>query len=83
MSCAASVIDARRQHLQLVDGGDHHRALRDQPGLGCDRELEIAEAAALAEPRARIVDGDAAGDHEVDRLELVDVDGPRAASTRP
>ena len=51
----------------------------DQPGLGRQRELEVAESPALAEPCPRLVDGDAAGDHEVDRFELVERDRARAA----
>lgn len=68
---------AAREHLPLV-----HR--RDDDGVGVHqarfrgyRELEIAEAAAFAEPSARLVDTDTPGDDEIHWLELVDVDGPR------
>jgi hypothetical protein len=37
------------QHLQRVDGGGDHRVGADQPGLDQQGELEVGEAAALAE----------------------------------
>ena len=67
------------EHLQRVHRRHHDRVRVHQPGFGGDRELEVAEAAALAEPRAGPVDRDAAGHDEVDGLELVDVDRARAA----
>ena len=62
------------EHLQRVHRRHHDRVRVDQPGFRGDRELEVAEAATLAEPRAGPVDRDAAGHDEVDGLELVDVD---------
>ena len=40
------------EHLQRVHRRDHDRVRVDETGFGGDRELEVAEAAALAEPRA-------------------------------
>ena len=70
---------ARRNYLQLVHGRDHHRARVDESGGRRDRELEVAEPAALAEARAALVDCDAAGHHEIHRSERIDVNPLRSA----
>src|SRR6266511_2416469 len=64
-------------HLELVHGRHDHSARPHEPGSGGDCELEIAEPPALAETRTVLAHRDAAGDDEVDRFELVDVDGLR------
>ena len=58
--------------LVLVDGRDHDRVGLDQPGLVGEGVLQVAEAAALAEPGAVRRHRDAADHGEVDRLELVE-----------
>src|SRR5207237_6470373 len=80
--------------VKIVRSGGHRAArkklpvvhCRDDDGLGIDEacfrgdcELEIAEATALAEARARLVDAHASRDHEIDWFELVDADRARAA----
>src|SRR2546423_13856807 len=54
--------------LELVDRGDHDGGGGDQAGFGGHRELEVGEAAALAEPGAVRAGGHRAGDDEVDRV---------------
>src|SRR5690606_5402700 len=53
------------QHLQVVDGGDHHGVGPDEPGLPGQGVLEVGEPAALAQSGAGPVHRDAPGDHEV------------------
>jgi hypothetical protein len=69
--------------LQLVDGGQDGRSFVDGAELAGQRPLEIAVAAALADPGAASVDGDAAGHDEIDTAELAGQDGfaePRGAA---
>jgi phosphoglycolate phosphatase len=66
---------ARRPHLQLVHRRGHDGLRPDQAGLPRQRELEVAEAAALPEAGAVLADGDTAGDDEVDGLQVVEADG--------
>jgi hypothetical protein len=67
------------QHLQGVDGGGDHGAGADQAGLDQQRELQVREAAALADPGAFAVDGHAAADHQVHGLQLGHADPPPGA----
>jgi hypothetical protein len=65
--------------LDLVHRGDEEGLRADQACLGGEGELQVGEAAALAEPRAVRADCDAAHDHQVDRGQLADADPPGRA----
>jgi gluconate 5-dehydrogenase len=59
-----------RADLQLVHGGDADRMRADQPGRGGQRELQVGEPAALAQPGPVLPGRDAAHHHQVDRGHL-------------
>jgi hypothetical protein len=62
-----------------MDGRGDNGSRPDETRLGRDRELQVAEASALAETSTVVADGHAARDDEVDGLELRDVDRQRRA----
>ena len=73
------VVRRRRDHpappdLQLVHGRDDQRARSDEARAGRDRELEVREAATLAEAGAVLTHRDRPADDEVDGIEVGDVD---------
>jgi hypothetical protein len=58
------------EDLELVDRRDHGCLVVDDPQRAGQRELEVAVASALAEPRAGRIHGDAAGHDEIDPPDL-------------
>jgi hypothetical protein len=58
--------------LERVDGGGDERVPSEEPGVVEEGDFEVGVAGALADAVAVTVDSDAAADHEIDGLHLVD-----------